>query len=75
VLIDLLEVGKMKTILKITGMHCKSCKMLIEDALEDINVKSDVSVEREEATVEFDEAKVSLDKVKKAIEDEGYTVK
>ena len=61
--------------LKIGGMHCKSCKMLIEDALEDVNVKSNVDVDKETVIIEFDENKISLADVKKAIIDEGYTVK
>ena len=62
---------RMKKILKIKGMHCKSCKMLIEDSLEEIDVKSNVNYEKGSVEVEFDENKVSLDKIKKQIEQEG----
>ena len=64
----------MKINLKIKGMHCKSCKMLIEDALDDLGVKSNVDNEKGTATIEFDENKISADKIKKAIEKEGYKV-
>lgn len=65
---------KMKANLKVKGMHCNSCEMLIADALEDIDVKAKVDSKKEIATVEFDESKVTLDEVKKAIEAEGYKV-
>ncbi len=58
--------------LKITGMHCKSCAMLIEESLNDIGVK--VHFEKDTANVEFDETKTGLDKIKKIIKDEGYGV-
>ncbi len=59
--------------MKIKGMHCKSCKMLIEDALDEIGVKAEVNVEK--GFVEFEEGGVSLEKIKKTIEAEGdYTV-
>jgi copper chaperone len=64
----------MKVTLKVKGMHCKSCSMLIEDALEDIGVKSKVDSEKGIAVVEFDENKVSEEKIKAAIKGEGYKV-
>ncbi len=60
--------------LKIKGMHCSSCEMLIADALEDLGVKSSVDSKEGTATVEFDENKISLEKIKKTIEEEGYKV-
>lgn len=65
----------MKTTLKIKGMHCKSCEMLIGDELDDLGVKNKIDHEKGTAEIEFDENKVSLDKVKKVIEGEGYKVK
>jgi copper chaperone len=64
----------MKINLKIKGMHCKSCKMLIEDALEDLGVKSNVDNEKGTATIEFDESKITEEKIKDAIKKEGYQV-
>ena len=55
-------------------MHCKSCKFLIEDALEDINVKPNVNMDKKTITIEFDENKLSLAIIKKAIVKTGYTV-
>lgn len=61
--------------LEVGGMHCKSCKMLVEDALKELGAK--------EIKIELDEkrkaGKVSCDfsdreKVVKAIEVEGYKV-
>jgi len=66
----------MKVELKIEGMHCPSCSMLISDALEDVGVdNSNIDSETGIGIIEFDESKVSLDKIKKTIEDEGYKVK
>ena len=67
----MLEVNKMKKTITIKGMHCKSCKMLIEDALEDIGVNASVHVDLGKADLEFDEEKVSLEKIKETIRGEG----
>jgi len=66
----------MKTInLKIKGMHCHSCSMLISDALEDIGVKkSEIDDKKGTAIIEFDEAKLTVEQIKSAIKKEGYDV-
>jgi copper chaperone CopZ len=64
----------MKKELKIKGMHCKSCKMLIEDALDDLGVKSNVDNEKGTAVIEFDESKITLEEIEKVIVKEGYQV-
>jgi copper chaperone CopZ len=60
----------MKTTLTIKGIHCKSCEMLIKDALEEIGVK-DATFNKDQLTIESD---ISLEKIKKAIRSEGYEV-
>jgi len=64
----------MKMNLKIKGMSCKSCKMLIEDALDDLGVKSNVDNEKGTATIDFDENKITAEEIKKVIVKEGYQV-
>lgn len=61
-----------KETLKVTGMHCKSCAMLIEETLSDNGVK--VYFNKDQATVEYDEKKISSEKIKKLIKDDGYGV-
>tara|TARA_Y100000310_G_C20564408_1_gene754701 strand:+ start:615 stop:815 length:201 start_codon:yes stop_codon:yes gene_type:complete len=66
----------MKSInLKINGMHCKSCAMVITDILEDLQVKSKINHETGTAEISFDENKVSLEEIKKLIQKEGFTIK
>ena len=66
---------KMKKItLQVKGMHCKSCSILIEDALEDLVVKSKVDNNKGTAIIEFDENKTNEEAIKKAIKAEGYKV-
>jgi|SaaInlStandDraft_6_1057023.scaffolds.fasta_scaffold31852_3 copper chaperone len=65
---------QMKMNLKIKGMSCKSCKMLIEDALDDLGVKSNVDNEKGTATIDFDENKITAEEIKKVIVKEGYQV-
>ena len=65
---------QMKMNLKVKGMHCKSCKMLIEDALDDLGVKSNVDNEKGTATIDFDENKITAEEIKKVIVKEGYQV-
>ncbi len=65
----------MKIDLKIKGMHCQSCEMLIADALKEIDVeKSEIDSNKGTATIEFDENKINLKKIKKVITEEGYKV-
>ncbi|HYD03955.1 MAG TPA: heavy metal-associated domain-containing protein [Alphaproteobacteria bacterium] len=63
--------------IKIKGMHCKSCTMLVGDALRDIEgVKdADVSLEKNTAKVSFDEKLVKPEKMIDAIKKEGYDAK
>ncbi len=62
----------MKKEFKILGMHCDSCKSLIENELKDkVNkVKVDLSVKT--VTVDFDEKKISEKEIIKSIEGLGY---
>lgn len=60
--------------LKIKGMHCKSCEMLITDALEEVGAKAQVDSKKGTALIEFDEKKLTEDKIKQIIKNEGYTV-
>ena len=59
---------------QIQGMHCASCAMLIDGALEDLEgVKSaSASYARQVVDVEFDEAKVSEVEIISAVEAAGY---
>ncbi|MBT3407832.1 heavy-metal-associated domain-containing protein [Candidatus Woesearchaeota archaeon] len=57
--------------MKIKGVHCKSCKMLIEDVLSDINVKLiSWKLNGNEATIQVD-GNSSFEEIKKLIESEG----
>jgi copper chaperone len=62
-----------KAKIKINGMHCPSCEMLIKDSLDDVGVKAEVSHKSNSANVEFDEKKISIDKIKSIIKENGYT--
>lgn len=66
----------MKTaVLKVSGMHCSSCSMLVTMNLEDLPGIG--SVECDHATgrtvVEFDDSQVSIDEISKTIAEAGYT--
>lgn len=61
--------------LKVEGMHCKSCIMIIEDSLNDIgakNIKVSLDEKKKIGSVlcEFSDR----NKIVKAIEAEGYKV-
>lgn len=64
----------MKTTIIISGMHCKSCEMLIKDVLEEEPGVKDVRLGKDRATIEFDVTKTDEDKLKKLIKNEGYGV-
>lgn len=60
--------------IKIKGMHCQSCEMLVKDALEEQEgVKSsEISNENGTAKITFDDSKVSEAQLKSIIKKEGY---
>jgi copper chaperone CopZ len=60
--------------LTVKGMHCKSCKMLVEDSLSEngiSNIKIDLDEKKQMASVAFDG---DAQKAKALIEAEGYRV-
>ena len=58
--------------LKVKGMHCKSCEMLITDVLEEAGAKN-VVISHKTGELSL-ESNISSDKIKKLIEKEGYGV-
>jgi copper chaperone len=61
----------------VEGMHCASCGLLIDEALEDLDgVRSSAtSVRTGRATVEFDPAQCTPADVVAAIAEAGYTAR
>ena len=66
----------MNKILKLSGMHCPSCEVLLQDALMDLSGVEKVkgNFKKNELEVSFDENKVSIQAIKQAIEKENYKV-
>jgi len=66
----------MKKILNVEGMHCNSCKMIIEDAVKHVKGVRNAKVNLENQTLEFeytDEA--SLKEIERKLEEKGYSIK
>jgi Cu+-exporting ATPase len=65
---------KNKTIINITGMHCASCVVTIENALKKTNgvLSARVNFTSEKAYVEYDSAKISLNDLHQVIAETGY---
>lgn len=63
-----------KNKLKIEGMHCTSCAMVIDMDLEDLEgvCSCKTSYAKAEAEVEFDSSKADLEKIIEAIKKSGY---
>lgn len=70
------EPEKKKAELKITGMHCATCALNIEESLAKIPdvEKAQVNFGTDSARVEFDPGKVSLREIVNAVKDAGYDV-
>jgi Cu+-exporting ATPase len=70
------EPEKKKAELKISGMHCATCAINIEESLGQIKDVSKVQVNfgTDTAHVEFDPKKVSLTDLEKAVKTAGYDV-
>ena len=65
----------MEKIIKVKGMHCKSCEILLIDSISEIKGVKNVNADYEKGivNVNVDEEKL-MSQVKKVIEKEGYTV-
>ncbi len=70
------EPEKKKAELKISGMHCATCAINIEESLSKLNdvSKAQVNFGTDTAHIEFDPAKVTLGELEKAVKDAGYEV-
>ncbi|MFA5253279.1 MAG: copper ion binding protein, partial [Methanoregula sp.] len=70
------EPEKKKAELKISGMHCATCAVTVEEALAGVKDVSSAQVNfgTETAQVEFDPKKTSLAELEKAVRDAGYDV-
>jgi copper chaperone CopZ len=64
----------METTLKIDGMHCASCALLIDEELEELPgvEEAHTSYAKQETKVVFEEASVRLPTLLQAIEELGY---
>ena len=60
--------------LNVKNMHCKSCEILIAEALEEMDVKSQADSNKGTVTVFFDENKITEEKIKSAIKKAGFEV-
>ncbi|MBI5414242.1 sulfite exporter TauE/SafE family protein [Candidatus Peregrinibacteria bacterium] len=64
-----------KTVVPIQGMHCKSCTMLIGDALQEISGVKRVYVNLKHKNAEiFSESDLDMEKVTEAIKNAGYEI-
>lgn len=66
----------MKKVLKIDGMHCISCTMLVDGDLEDLKgVKSSkTNFAKAICEVEFEEKEVDIEKIVETVKGTGYKV-
>lgn len=65
-----------KIVLKVKGMHCASCAILIDKLLakQDGLISSSTSYGAQKVALEFDEAKISLEKIDQFVNKLGYDV-
>jgi len=63
-----------KQLLKIIGMHCTSCSLLIDGDLEDSDgvVSAKTNYARQVSEVTFDDEKINLVQIMKIIQKAGY---
>lgn len=66
-----------KVSFSIEGMHCTSCAMVIDGALEDTDgvLNATTSYAKSVVSVEYDKNKVNENTLKKVIAENGYSVK
>ncbi len=65
-----------KIIIKLSGLHCSSCAMSIDNALEEVEgvYEASTSYSKAETSVRFDPQKTNLQALKSAIQGAGYQV-
>ncbi len=65
-----------KVTFKLSGLHCSSCGLSIDNALEEVDgvIESTTSYAKAESVVYFDKEKTDLKSLKKAIQKVGYQV-
>ena len=70
------DTEKKKAEIKISGMHCATCAVNIEESLAGLKdvTKAQVNFGTDTAHVEFDPSKVSLASLEKAVKEVGYDV-
>lgn len=66
----------MKEELRVKGMTCKSCGMLIKESLGEQEGVNDVKVSHEKGKVivDYDDSQIDIQKISALIEEEGYEV-
>ena len=62
----------MKTRLLIKGIHCNSCKTLIEEEVSSMGAKASVDVAKKTVEIEFDEKRLKLNDLRDALKGLGY---
>jgi len=65
----------MKKMFKIEGMHCMSCKKIIEMELENKTNKVSIDINSGKAEIDFDDNKISEKEIIEKITKLGYKVK
>ena len=70
------ERGNPETIiLKLSGLHCTSCAVNIDLALEDLpSVKAKTNYAKSETKIEYDPEQTTLDQIHFTIRDLGYSI-
>ena len=65
----------MEKTIRVSGMHCKSCEILLEDSISEIKGAKVLSADHKSGTIKVELEKESLTAdVKRAVEKEGYKV-
>jgi len=60
--------------LKVSGMHCSSCEMILKEDVGAVSGVSNVTADYKKGVVSFEGPQSALPQVKAAIEKDGYSV-
>lgn len=65
-----------KVVFKLSGLHCSSCGLSIDNALEEVDgvIEAATSYAKSETKVQFDPQKTNHEELKRAIQGAGYQV-
>jgi len=70
----ILQISMSQFTLKVKGMHCKSCEVLLKDSIEELHEVKVLKADHKSGILEIEAKESQLEQIKSIIKKEGYTI-